>query len=179
MGLINRMLESTIISSHVIESSHSIWIDATADQVYGHIESMPNKFPVFNALERWPLLAVRIFLIGGFKRGIKMLFSKSYYEMAKSNMSKPLAVGGSFGPFVLTEADRGRKYFFSLKTTLFNLEAGYLMDSDGSGARLSLALASSNPNMVQRIYWPFVRPMHFILAKKTLSVIKKDVEKAH
>ncbi|MHB8159716.1 MAG: hypothetical protein ACYDGS_04375 [Thermoleophilia bacterium] len=138
--MIIRMSESTIITSHVIESSHSIWIDATTDQVYGHIESMPNKFPVFKALERWPLLAVRIFLIGGFKRGIKMLFSKSYYEMAKGNMSKPLAMGG---------------------------------------ASLSLALVSSNPDMVQRIYWPFVRPMHFILAKKTLSVIRKDVEKAH
>ncbi len=163
----------------MIESSHSIWIDASAEEVYGHIESMPNKFPVFRALERWPLLAVRIFLIGGFKRGIKILFSKSYYRMAISNMKKPLAIGGSFGPFVLTEAEVGRKYFFSLRTVLFNLNAGYLMDSEGRGSRLSLALTSDNPNMAQRFYWLFVRPMHNILAKKTLSVIRKDVEKAH
>lgn len=163
----------------MIEASHSIWIDATAEEVYGHIESMPNKFPVFKALEKWPLLGVRIFLIGGFKRGIKIMFSKSYYEMAKGNMKKPLAVGGSFGPFVLTEAERERKYFFSLRTLLFNMSAGYLMGPEGSGARLSLALASDNPSLVQRTYWPLVRPMHYILAKKTLSVIKRDVEKAN
>lgn len=163
----------------MIEASHSIWIDATAEEVYGHIESMPNKFPVFKALEKWPLLGVRIFLIGGFKRGIKIMFFKSYYEMAKDSMKQPLAVGGSFGPFVLTEAVRGRKYYFLLRTMLFNLKAGYLMDPEGSGSRLSLALASGNPSLVQRIYWPFVRPMHFILAKKTLSVIKRDVEKAN
>lgn len=162
----------------MIECSHSIKVNAGVQQLYEHIEKMPNKFPVFRVLERWPFLAMRVFFIGDFWSGVRMLCSPNHVRYARKRMARPLAPGDSYGPFRLVETVEGEKYFFSLDTSFFRLDAGYVLEPAAGGAVLRLDLVSANPNQLQRMYWSIVRPAHNLLARKTLRIIKEDVEKA-
>ena len=107
-----------------------------------------------------------------------MLCSPGYAWYARERMTRPLAQGESYGPFRLVETMEGEKYFFSLDTSFFRLDAGYLLKPAAGGAVLRLNLVSANPNRLQRTYWSLVRPVHNLLARKTLRIIKDDVEKA-
>ncbi|MBE0446646.1 MAG: hypothetical protein IBX64_00780 [Actinobacteria bacterium] len=161
----------------MIRESHNIFIRAAPMDVYRHLEERPGKFPIFRMLESWPFLALRVFLIGHFKSGLKMLISRRFFHTARENMKRPLAIGDSFGPFTLSEAKEGEKYFFTLKTKLFDLEAGYIIKQADNGTVLSLDLISPRPALIQRAYWILTKPVHYIFARKTLAVIKYEAER--
>lgn len=162
----------------MIEDSHAVIIRANPITVYKHIEEREAKFPIYSFLDSRPFVALRLVLIGELRTGLKMLWHGRKFFQKQKGEKKIITVGESYGPFKLIEAIEGEKYWFKLKTRLglFDLEAGYLFKPVGEETLLSLSLVSPNPNLMQRLYWRMVSPIHKLFSKKVLSLLKSEVE---
>ena len=59
------------ILAHMIQDQKQINIDALPEKVFGLIETMPNKFPVYKILESKPFFFMRIIFVDGLRAAIK------------------------------------------------------------------------------------------------------------
>jgi hypothetical protein len=154
----------------MIRDKREIRIDAPPEAVFDLIETMPNKFPVYSILETKPFLFLRILLVDG------MRAAKEAITFEKAEDSLNLKVGESMGPFTLWQSEKPAAYLFSLNSFFFNCQTGYSLVPSGSGTVLSFDLTSDTPAFRERIYWYLIKPMHLLLARKVLRVIKKKAE---
>ena len=94
----------------MIQFKKNIEIDSSPEKIFRLIETMPNKFPVYEILETKPIFFLRMLLVDGFRAAKKVM------SVDKSNNTFVLKVGDSMGPFKLTEFARPFKYWFTLKS---------------------------------------------------------------
>jgi len=163
----------------MITDSQSTIIKSTPKDVYMHIAQRGNKFPVFKLLDMRPFLALRLIGVGDLKKGFTILLKGNIYKKEGQERGRPLAIGDNYGPFKLIEAIDSHKYFFELKTNMFNLETGYTLTSHENDTLLSFDLISDDPTLLQRLYWRFpTKPLHQLLARKVVNELKKEIENA-
>jgi len=154
----------------------TIKINNTQLKVFKLIESMPNKFPTFEILDNRILLFFRLAFVNGLRPALKIVFDKDLWIEIKKEKPLILNKGESLGPFTLTLVEKPTVYMFKLDSFFFNCKTGYSMEPDKEGMLLSFDLTAENPSVVEKIWWFFVKPIHFILADKVLKRIKKEVE---
>ena len=154
----------------MIQYKKQINIDALPEKVFELIETMPNKFPVYNILETKPFFFLRLILVDGLRAAIEAM------SIEKPNDSLVLHVGDSMGPFQLTEIEKPLKYWFTLRSFFFNCRTGYSLSSNGNMTTLSFDLIADDPKIKGKVWWLFVKPIHGLLANKVLKVIKAKVE---
>ena len=80
------------------------------------------------------------------------------------------------GPFQLTEIEKPFRYQFALRSFFFNCQTGYSLSKSGDVTTLNFYLIAENPELMEKIWWFFIRPIHGFLANKVLKVIKEKVE---
>ena len=156
--------------SHMIQHQRQIDIEAPPEKVFGLIETMPNKFPVYKILETKPFLFLRLLFVDGFRAAIEAM------KFEKPNDALVLKLGDSMGPFQLTELEKPFKYVFTLRSFFFNCQTGYWLSSNGNRTTLYFDLIAEDPKMMEKVYWFFIKPIHGLLANKVLKVIKGKVE---
>ena len=154
----------------MIQDQQYIIINEPPETVFGLIETMPNKFPVYKIMETKPFLVLRILLVDGLDSAIKMI------KHGKTNDMTEFNVGDSMGPFELTDVDKPLKYLFTLKSFFFNCQTGYTLSAVETGTKLNFILVADNPKLSEKLYWYIVKPFHLILAKKVLKTIKSMIE---
>ena len=120
--------------AHMIQDQKQINIDALPEKVFGLIETMPNKFPVYKILEAKPFFFLRILLVDGLRAATKAVSVK------KPNDLLVLRIGNSLGPFQLTELEKPFKYWFTLKSFFFNCRTGYSLSKFGNMTTLNFDL---------------------------------------
>ncbi len=138
----------------MIQHRLQIMISAPPQTVFHHIDTMPDKFPVYRILETKPFLFIRMLLVDGFH---------SAWEVA--NFDKPikevrLRVGETMGPFTLDERIAPSRYWFSLKSFFISCRTGYILEKDQSETVLHFDLIAENPCFMEKIWWFFVKPIH-------------------
>lgn len=154
----------------MIQDKRQIQIMASPEIIFGLIETMPNKFPVYKFLEIKPFLFIRILLVDGLRTAIEAI------KVERPNDVLILNVGDSMGPFTLTESERPYKYMFTLRSVFFNCRTGYSLSSNGNMTTVSFDLIAENPSFLNKVWWFFIKPFHVIFANKVLRVIKEKVE---
>ncbi|NNG02045.1 MAG: hypothetical protein HKM93_21855 [Desulfobacteraceae bacterium] len=155
----------------MIQDNRHITIDASSATVFHLIDTMPNKFPVYALLETKPFLFLRLLLVDGFRSAWQAVKIKAPVDELK------FEEGDTLGPFLLDERIESRKYFFTLKSFFFNCRTGYVMADDNTSTILHFDLIAENPNLVEKIWWFFVKPIHGLFANKVLSNLKNRVER--
>ena len=154
----------------MIYDKRQIQINASPEQVYGFIETTPNKFPVYRFLEIKPFLFIRILFVDGLRSAIEVLGEDRPEDKLILN------VGDSMGPFTLIEAVKPDKYWFTIKSFFINCETGYLIHSYGSITTLHFDTIMENPGFWEKVWWFLIKPIHAVFANKVLRVIKERVE---
>ena len=154
----------------MINDQRTIEIKASPDKVFKQIET--NPFPTYGILNTKPFFFLRITLIDGIRTGIRLAFDKNLNR----EMTKPVELGSSLGPFILTEIERPSRYYFTLKSLFINCKAGFSLHSTGKGTLLSLEAIAEDPPFREKIWWFFIKPIHILLAYKVLKTIRKEVE---
>lgn len=154
----------------MIQDERKINIDALPEDVFGLIETMPNKFPVYKILEAKPFFFLRILLVDGLRAAIEAV------SVEKPNDFLVLRIGDSMGPFQLTNLEKPFKYWFTLRSFFFNGRTGYSLGKFNNMTTLNFVLVAENPRLMEKVFWFFVKPIHGLLANKVLKVIKKKVE---
>jgi len=154
----------------MIQHQKQIDIDAPPEKIFALIETMPNKFPVYNILETKPFLFLRLLFVDGFRAAIKAM------NIENPNDVLILNLGDSLGPFQLTELEKPLKYGFTLKSFFFNCRTGYSLRNKGNMTTLCFDLIAEHPGFMEKVWWFFVKSIHGLLANKVLKVIKVRVE---
>ena len=154
----------------MIQDQKQIDINSPPERIFGLIETMPNKFPVYKILETKPFFFVRLLFVDGLRAAVEGM------NIEKANDSLVLNLGDSMGPFQLTELEKPLKYWFTLKSFFFNCRTGYSLSSNGNITILCFDLIAEDPRLMEKIWWFFVKPIHGLLANKVLKVIKGKVE---
>ncbi len=154
----------------MIQDQRHIIINAPPEKVFALIETMPNKFPVYKLLETKAIFFLRALLVDGLRSASKTT------KIEKPNGIVVLQVGDSIGPFELTEVEKPFKYWFTLKSFFFNCRTGYTLSTNETNTTLNFDIVADNPRPVEKLYWFFVKPIHLLMAKKVLKVIKDKVE---
>ena len=154
----------------MIQDQKQIEINAPPEKIFGLIETMPNKFPVYTILETKPFFFLRILFVDGYRAAIEAI----KFEKAKDTLV--LNLGDSMGPFQLTELEKPLKYGFTLRSFFFNCQTGYSLSSNGNITTLYFDLIAENPGIMEKVWWFFVKPIHGLLANKVLKVVKGKVE---
>lgn len=154
----------------MIQDKREIVIDAPPEAVFGLIETMPNKFPVYSILETKPFFFLRVFLVDGMRAALEAI------RVERNEDSLILKVGDSMGPFTLLKSEKPASYLFCLNSFCFKCQTGYSLIPRGSGTALSFDLFSKAPTFREKVYWYLIKPMHLLLAHKVLRVIKSKAE---
>ena len=154
----------------MIQDQKKIDINSPPEKIFGFIETMPNKFPVYKILEAKPFFFVRLLFVDGLRAAIEAM------NIENPNDALVLNVGDSMGPFQLTELEKPLKYWFTLKSFFFNCRTGYSLSSKGNITTLYFDLIAEDPGLTEKVWWFFVKPIHGLLANKVLKVIKGNVE---
>ena len=154
----------------MIQDEKHIEIDAPPEKIFGFIETMPNKFPVYKILETKPFFFLRLLFVDGFRAAVEVM------RIEKAKNTFVLNLGDSMGPFQLTELEKPLKYGFTLRSFFFNCQTGYSLSSNGKMTTLYFDLIAQDPRFTEKVWWFFVKPIHGLLAKKVLKVIKGKVE---
>jgi hypothetical protein len=154
----------------MIRDHKQINISASPEKVFSLIETMPNKFPVYEILETKLFIFLRILLVDGLQA------AKKAVGIDRSNDVLVLDVGDSMGPFKLTERKRPLKYLFTLRSFFFDCRTGYSLSRKGDFTTLSFDLIADDPKLMAKAWWIIVKPIHRMLANKVLKVIKAEVE---
>jgi len=154
----------------MIRDRHQIQIEALPETVFEFIDTMPNKFPVYRIMETKPFLFFRIFFVDGFRAAIEAVSVERPDSFLKLN------VGDSMGPFQLTGLEKPVTYEFTLRSFFFNCRTGYSLTRSGDRTMLTFDLIAENPRLMEKVWWIIVKPIHGLLAKKVLSVIKERAE---
>lgn len=148
----------------------SIIINSPPDKVFDVIETMPNKFPVYRILEAKPFFFLRLLFTDGFKTARKVR------TFNKPENSYILNIGDRMGPFRLSEAVKPFKYWFSVESFFINCGTGYLLTGENNITRLNFDITAENFSFKEKVYWSFIKPVHSILAGKSLKIIKEKAE---
>jgi hypothetical protein len=155
----------------MIQNQHSIKINASPEKVFRLIETMPNKFPVYKILETKPFVFIRMLFTDGFSSAVKAMF----IDIAKK--SHMLNIGDSYGPFKLIEIIKPARYLFDVDSFFMKYQTGYILTSDGkNNTKLNFEITAGDLLPSEKVYWLFVKPIHHLLAKKALRVIKEKAE---
>jgi len=154
----------------MIQDQKQIVINAKPEKVFGLIETMPNKFPVYWILETKPIFFLRILFVDGFRSAVK------FVRIKKPDKTLILQIGDSLGPFKLVEFEKPNKYVFSLKSFFFSCRTGYTLSSNDDKTLLNFDIIVDSPTIFEKIWWLFVKPVHSFMANKVLMVIKNKVE---
>jgi len=154
----------------LIRDHRQITINAPPEKVFDLIETMPNKFPVYRILETKPFFFLRVLLVDGLRSAVKAAGFEKPMDI------QVLHVGDSMGPFELTEVEKPSKYWFTLNSFFFNCRTGYTLNADEAGTKLNFILVADNPGSAEKLYWLLIKPVHILLARKVLKVIRKKVE---
>ena len=152
--------------AHMIQDQKQINIDALPEKVFGLIETMPNKFPVYKILEAKSFFFLRILLVDGLRAAIKAV------GVEKPHGLLVLHIGDSLGPFQLTKLEKPFKYWFTLRSFFFNCRTGYSLTKFGNMTILNFNLIAENPRLREKVWWFFIKPIHGMLTNKVLNVIK-------
>jgi hypothetical protein len=155
----------------MINDQRTIEIKASLDKVFKQIET--NPFPTYGMLNTKPFFFLRITLIDGIRTGIRLAFDKNLNR----EMTEPVALGSSLGPFILTEIERPSRYYFTLKSLFYNCITGFNLHSTDNGTLPNLAIIAEDPTFRANTWWFFVKPIHILLAYKVLKTIQKEVER--
>lgn len=156
--------------NRMINDQHLIKIEASADQVFKQIEIEP--FPTFNILNTRPFLFLRIALIDGIKTAVRVTSDK---DLSKKK-AEPIKLGTSMGPFTLTEYERPKKYYFTLKSLFFNCRTGFFLNDTTHGSLLRFDIIAENPSSSEKFWWFFIKPIHALMAHKVLKTIQQRAE---
>jgi hypothetical protein len=156
---------------NMINDQRTIEIKVSPEQVFKQIET--NPFPTFRILNTKPFFFLRIALIDGIRTGIRLAFDKNLNR----EMTEPVELGSSLGPFILTEIERPSRYYFTLKSLFINCKAGFSLHSTANGTLLSLEAIAEDPTFREKIWWFFIKPIHILLAHKVLKTIRQEVER--
>ena len=154
----------------MIKDEREIQIESSPEFIFDLIEKMPNKFPIYKALETKPFLFLRLLLVDGLRTAINAM------RIEKSDDTLILKVGDSMGPFILTQSEKPFIYWFTSKSFFFNGRTGYSLRTSGGMTTLHFNTISENPSFLEKIWWFFIKPFHGIFANKVLRVIKEMVE---
>lgn len=154
----------------MINDQRTIEIKVSPEQVFKQIET--NPFPTFRILNTKPFFFLRIALIDGIRTGIRLAFDKNLNR----EMTEPVELGSSLGPFTLTEIERPSRYYFTLKSLFFDCITGFSLRSTANGTILSLEIIAEDPTFREKIWWFFIKPIHILLAYKVLKTIRKEAE---
>ena len=160
----------------MLHDQRTIEINTPPEKVFKHIETMPNKFPIYKILETRPFVFLRIALVDGLRTAVSIVFNKNFHKIIKGINAEVLKPGDSMGPFKLSEVIQSEKYFFILKSFFFNCQTGYILTEAENGTRLNFDTVAADPDFKERIYWFLIKPFHIIFANKVLKNIKKQVE---
>jgi len=155
----------------MINDQRTIEIKVSPGQVFKQIET--NPFPTYGILNKKPFFFLRITLIDGIRTGIRLAFDKNLNR----EMTEPVELGSSLGPFTLTEIERPSRYYFTLKSLFFNCKTGFSLRSTANGTILSLEIIAEYPTFREKTWWFFIKPIHILLAYKVLKTIRKEVER--
>lgn len=155
----------------MIEHSVQIRIDSSPEAVFSLIETMPNKFPVYRVLETKPVFFLRLLFVGGLRAAIDAT------SVHRSEDQRILRIGDSMGPFTLTKSEKPSKYWFDLKSLFFNCRTGYSLAACGGNTILELDIIAENPSPMERAWWFLIKPIHGVLARKVLRIIKESAER--
>jgi hypothetical protein len=154
----------------MIRDRRQIQIHAAPEHVFGVIETMPNKFPVYKILETKPFFFLRILFVDGLRSAFEAVRAK------KSIDTLILQVGDSLGPFTLTVYQRPFQYWFTLQSCFFNCQTGYTLEGHHEGTTLHFDLIAENPGLMEKVWWFFIKPFHIVFAKKVLHVLQERAE---
>lgn len=154
----------------MIRDRHQIQIEALPETVFEFIDTMPNKFPVYRIMETKPLLFFRILFVDGFRAAIEAV------RVERPDSFLKLNVGDSMGPFQLTGFEKPLIYQFTLRSFFFNCRTGYSLLGSGDMTTLNFDLIAETPGLMEKMWWVVVKPIHGVLAKKVLKVVKEKVE---
>jgi len=154
----------------MIQDQKHIDINSPPEKIFGFIETMPNKFPVYKILETKPFFFLRLLLVDGLRAAIKAM------SIEKPNDSLKLKIGDSMGPFKLTELEKPLKYEFTLRSFFFNCRTGYSLSSNGNMTTLYFDLIAEDLRLMEKVWWYFLKPIHGLLANKVLKIVKDKVE---
>ena len=155
---------------YMIQDQKHIDINAPPEKIFGLIETMPNKFPVYKILETKPFFFLRILFVDGFRAAVEVM------RIEKAKDSFVLNLGDSMGPFQLTELEKPLKYGFTLRSFFFNCKTSYSLSNDGNTTTLYFDLIAEDPGIMEKIWWFFVKHIHGLLANKVLKVVKGKIE---
>ena len=154
----------------MIQYKRQIDIESSPETVFGLIETMPDKFPVYRVLEARPIYFIRVLLVAGLRE------AREAAKVERPDDVLILDVGDSMGPFTLTQIERPFRYWFTFESFLFKCRTGYTLSADGDRTTLEFDLIAENPGAMERFWWFFIKPFHGILANKVLRNIKERVE---
>ena len=146
----------------MIKDRRQIQINATPEDVFSLIETMPNKFPVYKIMETKPIFFLRALFVDGLRSAVQTI------KMNKPTEKVVLQIGDAMGPFELTEIEKPFKYLFTLTSFFFNCQTGYILSVNESKTMLNFILVADNPKTMEKIYWLAIKPFHLLLAKKVL-----------
>jgi hypothetical protein len=155
----------------MIYDQRTIEIKASPDKVFKQIET--NPFPTYWILNTKPFFFLRITLIDGIRSGIRLAFDKNLNR----EMTEPVELGSSLGPFILTEIERPSRYYFTLKSLFINCIGGFNLHSTDNGTMLSLEIIAEDPTFREKIWWLLIKPIHILLAHKVLKTLRKGAER--
>jgi len=65
----------------MLQDQRTIEINTPPEQVYKHIETMPNKFPIYKILETRPFFFLRIALVDGIRTAVSIVFNKNFHKI--------------------------------------------------------------------------------------------------
>jgi hypothetical protein len=155
----------------MLNDKRQIQINASPETVYEFIETTPNKFPVYKALEAKPFLFLRMLFTDGLRSAFRVM------SINRSVHTLILNIGDSMGPFTLTEAERPYKYWFMIRSYFINCESGYLINFNGNTTTLNFNTIIEKPSFKEKVWWFLTKPVHGVLANKVLRIIKEKVER--
>ena len=155
----------------MINDQRTIEIKVSPEQVFKQIET--NPFPTFRILNTRPFVFLRIALIDGIRTGIRLAFNNDLNR----EMTEPIELGSSLGPFILTEIERPSRYYYTLESLFFNCKAGFSLHPTANGTMLSLEAIAEDPTLREKIWWFLIKPIHILLAHKVLKTIRKKAER--
>ena len=154
----------------MIEDRQQIEIRASAQDIFDLIDRMPNKFPIYRFLEAKTFFFLRILLVDGLNS------AREAIKIDREVQELKLSLGDKMGPFTLTEFERPRKYWSTLKSYFFSCQTGYSLMANSNGTELGFDLISEISTLKEKVWWFLFKPLHGLFANKVLSVIKEKVE---
>jgi hypothetical protein len=154
----------------MIIDQRQISINSSPEKIFDFIERMPNKFPVYKLLETKPFFFIRILLVDGLRAALNAI------SVVRSDDALILQVGDTMGPFTLSESEKPRKYWFTLKSFFFDCRTGYSLKAIDGKTTLGFDLIAEDPSLMEKVWWFLFKPLHGILARKALRIIKEHVE---